>query len=283
MASRAIDKLRPGFWALADQGVVSLGCFLTNIVLARSLAPAQYGIWVLLFAVLVFLYGLHGPLVTYPLSIGSINTDSTRRVDGASASMLTVVLSLPFAIVVSVAAMWLHRTDVIPSAIAAMVVWYLQETARRELMALLRHRAAVLGDAVSYLGQAVTLYVLSRSGHLSLQMAFGTLAATSAIAGIIQFVQLGPISLSLRDACDWWRRSFRLSKWMVLANLSSALIAQLVLWFLHLRSAGDVANYQAAANLAGATNPVMFGVGNLLLPAVAQARQQGAVSNLVRM
>ncbi len=36
-------------WTLADQGLVSLGSFAANMVLARSLSPSQYGTFSLIF------------------------------------------------------------------------------------------------------------------------------------------------------------------------------------------------------------------------------------------
>src|SRR6266576_6204077 len=43
------------FWAIADQGVVSLGNFLTTIILARALTPAAYGLWSGICGLILFL------------------------------------------------------------------------------------------------------------------------------------------------------------------------------------------------------------------------------------
>ena len=55
--------------SLADQGMVSLGNFLTQIILARKLAPGEYGIFALLFGVLFIMNVCHWALVAYPLSV----------------------------------------------------------------------------------------------------------------------------------------------------------------------------------------------------------------------
>ena len=56
-----------GIWALGDQATLSLGNFLTNILLIRHLAKDQFGIYAVLFSLLLFLNNLHTSLVTYPL------------------------------------------------------------------------------------------------------------------------------------------------------------------------------------------------------------------------
>ena len=40
-------------WTILDQGVVSLGAFLLNIVLARHLPPAEYGMFALIIGSLL--------------------------------------------------------------------------------------------------------------------------------------------------------------------------------------------------------------------------------------
>src|SRR4030095_3337931 len=57
------------FWAIADQGIVSLGNFLTTIILARALTPDAYGLWSVIFGLILFLNVFPSSLVNYPLSV----------------------------------------------------------------------------------------------------------------------------------------------------------------------------------------------------------------------
>src|SRR5262245_22544082 len=59
---------RRSVWALADQGIVSLGNCATNVLLARSLAVAEFGVFALLLEAMLFLNSLQAALVIYPLS-----------------------------------------------------------------------------------------------------------------------------------------------------------------------------------------------------------------------
>jgi len=61
--------------------------------------------------------------------------------------------------------------------------------------------------------------------------------------------------------------------------LLSVFTIQVFPWTVGLvRGPAEAGQYQAAANLLGATHPVLFGLGNLLVPAVAQARVCGGLS-----
>src|SRR5260370_34663247 len=69
-----------GFWSMVDQGAVSAGNFLTTILLARALLPSDYGIYALLFALMLFMIFLNSAVIVYGLSLhGAAGTDAEVR------------------------------------------------------------------------------------------------------------------------------------------------------------------------------------------------------------
>src|SRR5215213_7277739 len=128
-------------WALADQAVISAGNFATNIILARHLAPAVYGAWWWVFNVILFLNSLHAALVSYPLTLRAAVEDDACLGGRARRSMSLTLLLTPLmaAGLVAVSART-GQWSVLPFALAALLMWQLQETLRRALMARLRHR-----------------------------------------------------------------------------------------------------------------------------------------------
>src|SRR5579862_5887197 len=138
--------------SLADQGMVSLGNFLTQIVLARKLAPGEYGIFALLFGVLFIMNVCHWALVAYPLSVrGAAADEPTLRRITSESLLLTVLLAIPLCAIVVGTAFVLKRPGLVPWVALALLAWQLQETTRRGLMAHLRHSSATFGDMLSYL------------------------------------------------------------------------------------------------------------------------------------
>jgi O-antigen/teichoic acid export membrane protein len=113
-----------GAWALADQGVVSLGTFLTSIVLARSLPPSQYGIYGVYLAVFLSLNTVHWSLVTYPLSTsGAASFPHALKPAATGALWLTAGLSLPLLAAPPLVGMATGSTGTVWLALAALNGW----------------------------------------------------------------------------------------------------------------------------------------------------------------
>jgi len=266
--------LETGFWSLADQGAVSAGNFVTAVLLARALAPAEYGVYALLFALMLFMVGLHAALIAYGLSLdGAAATEAGLRPLAGGSLTLTAGLGMVLGAATGVVAVLFHRVTLAPSILLALLFWQLQETTRRALMSRLRHRDAVWGDALSYLGQAACIAYLFVENRLTLASTFEVMAATSAAAW---FVQVAQLKLTLNDFCGGLRlvpKFWTVGRWMLLTNVAQGFIDQALLWFLALRGTAEVAAFQSVLNLLRAMNPVMFGIGSVLLPTVAA--QQG--------
>lgn len=264
-----------GFWSLANQGVVSLGNFFTNICMAYMLPPAEYGAFALLNGVLLFLNGIHGALVIYPLSVKGAQVSRQKLNEITSVSLIfTAALAIPLAGVILIAAGSLERLILVPTIFAAAVLWQLQETLRRTLMSHTRHREAMLGDALSYLGQALIIVVLANYGLLSIGAAFGAMAITSGVACLVTMWQLKSRLSDWREAQvkEWGRSFWQLGKWSLWAALLSVFTLYIYPWTLAaVYGAEAVASLQAVINVLGVTNPVVFGIGNLIVPAVSRA------------
>jgi O-antigen/teichoic acid export membrane protein len=262
-----------GFWALADQAAVSLGMFACNILLARKLSAHEYGIYGILLGVMLALNTIHAALVSYPLALTAADTDhgSFRHSTGAALSV-NVLLALPFGGVLLATAALLGRPHLWACSFAALLFWQGQETLRRSLMAQMRHREAMLGDAISYLGQGAVIWLFAAGAGFGLEAVFLVMAVTSALAMV-----LGACQTRVRGARSGQVKAmagagWSLGRWMLLANLGSVFSLQSFAWALAAaRGPAESARFQAAANLLGVTHPVMFGLGSLIVPGVARA------------
>jgi O-antigen/teichoic acid export membrane protein len=265
-----------GFWSLADQGVVSLGNFLTQIMLARHLPRVDYGVFALLFGVLIFLNQVHAGSISYPLTIKGAQIDAAGlRSITADSLVLTVVLAASEMGVVFVAAGILHQLHLAAWAILAMLFWQLQETVRRALMTHFRYRNVIWGDGGSYIGQAIVIALLAHLGKLNSSLAFTVIAITSAAACAQQLLTLGVSKPDLQRAREMIRTSWQLGRWVVLTNLFYAFTLMCFPWTLALsRGPQEAASFQAMINVLGVSHPVIMSVGNLIVPAAAKARKE---------
>ncbi|HKX27321.1 MAG TPA: hypothetical protein VJ302_06495 [Blastocatellia bacterium] len=273
-----IQKLRSkrasqGFWALSNQGILSLGTFLTSVAVARSLPPAEYGTFAIICGVTNFLNSMHSAVVIVPMLTRSAGgtTDEARRI-AAGSMVLTAVLMLPLLICGGATAWALGRPELALWTILAMICWQFQETIRRVFMARLRHGEAAWGDALSYLGQAALIWGYSSRWPLSARNALIMMAFTSGVAGLIQTFQHGvrwmPVAQIIRLGETYWK----LGRWVLLSNFSGVLMTQSYPWMLAVcYGTAASAQFQALINILGISHPVSFGIGGLLYPVVAQA------------
>jgi O-antigen/teichoic acid export membrane protein len=269
-----------------DQAVVSLGNFLTAAVLARHLPERQWGAYGLIIETILFLNGLQAALVNYPLTVrAAADAKHLRRSTTAALLLATALLPiLAIAIYFSAhGAAGSGGAAVGGAAIVAMALWQIQETLRRTLVADSRVAASVVGDAVSYLGQAVVLWGMARLGILTLPFALLVIGASSALGAAVQVMQIGLETVTWSDvralAGDFWR----LGRWMLLSNCTALVTSLGLLWTLRFSGGLEaVATFTAVTMLLKLANPVFSGVGALLIPAVAKANAAGGIREAKR-
>lgn len=263
-------------WTLADQAVVSVGTFAVNIAVARLLSRSDYGAFSALFASLLLLQIVNMSIVFYPATISLADADEDRgEVVAFVLSMLALVMvPLVLAMVAALAAFGEIRLA--PEAAGWFAAWQIQEAMRRLLFAEFRYRAAMIGDALSYLGQAGGVAALAWTGHLSLTSVLAVLGATSLVAATVQAAQVGVVWRRPRGFAGRFRAHWRLGSWSLAASVVAALRFQALLWFVGATGGrADVASFQAAMNVPNAVNPVMTGICNLVPQTVAGASSGG--------
>jgi O-antigen/teichoic acid export membrane protein len=280
-------------WTLADQGMVSVGNFLSGVILARHLPKTGYGAYALLLETMLFLNTLQSAVVTYPMSVRGATHEPHQVRRFASASLwitlaLLPILGLAMGVGVFFGVNSLGSTaDILPlavCAVGAMLLWQLQETLRRSLMSELRFMACIPGDALSYLGQAILLWMLADSGKLTLPWAFVIIGATSGLAIVLQSLQIGLVRLRLREIAEIARDFWKLGNWTLLANLAGLITTIGYTWTLKIfRGLDATAAYAAMIVPLKLANPILIGIGNLLVPAVAKAAKRGGLSATIRI
>ena len=89
-------------WTLIDQGVVSSGNFLLNVLLARTLSEEDYGEFALFLGAIFMLRTIDYSLISYPLSVRlcAASGEERARLFGNSI-LLAVALGLVLVVVMA--------------------------------------------------------------------------------------------------------------------------------------------------------------------------------------
>ncbi len=274
---RDSTKVSRATWTLIDQGVVSLGVFLVNVRLARGLSTDDYGTYALLFGAFLGLQLVNSSLLLYPMSIRIAVLSPPQRVGLFSATVRLVLgSSIALALVLACGVSLLGRPDLALPALAVFLCWQIQETARRGLLAEFRHRTALIGDSICYLGQVVAVWTLAALGLLTLRDTLLAIAGAWAIGAAIQLVQVGwrpARHAALRETA---RTFWQMGAASLANNLLSLLRIQVFPWALAAGSgAAAAASFQAALNIVNLANPIILGLCNVIPQTAAQAQTSG--------
>jgi O-antigen/teichoic acid export membrane protein len=265
-------------WTLVDQGVVSFGNFLLNALLARTLSEEDYGEFALFLGAIFILRTIDYSFISYPLSVRlGVASDEERAGLLGNTILLTVALSLVLVVVMALGTTLL-QVDIVSPACLCYLCWQAQETSRRCLLADFRYRAAVAGDGIAYVGQALLIGLLARLDAITLPAALYMMSATFAIGALVHAWKLRYAWPDLAETRLLAREYFSVGKWS-LVNYQLVLVrGQLFPWLLA-ATAGTAAtaSLQAGLNIANMMNPIIFGIGNAIPQVAAHAHRTGGV------
>src|SRR4029453_14738287 len=200
-------------WTLIDQGVVSLGNFLLNVLLARTLVEEDYAKFALFPGALSILRNINYLFISYPLSLRlSVASDEERAGLLGNTVLLATVLTLMLVVVMALGTALLEDNIVLPACLCYLC-WQAQETSRRCLLAEFRYRAAVSGDAISYVGQAVLGPFLATLDAITLPTALYIMSVTFGVGAIVHASKLEFARPNLAEARLLGREYLSVGKW----------------------------------------------------------------------
>lgn len=279
--------MRAGGLPLVDQGLISLGNFVTSLIVARTLSVHDFGIVTLALTVLFAANTLQGALVVGPLGVLSADRDEagTRRYTATAASIQAALVLACAVLVLGSAWLW-HDPEISPVLVAiavALIGWQVQEFGRRILYVNERIQAAVLNDLLSYGGQVLLCAALALAGLLTPVTALLAIGLTSAAAGAIGLWLVRPALAarpSLADATLTLRHGAWLAAGEVAQFISARLPAFVTATLVSVAAAGVLG---AALLVLNPLNVIMFSIWTVVPMRIARAAAQSGPEAADRM
>ncbi len=206
-------------FAISDQALFSGANFAVNILLARWLAPAEYGAFSLAYSVFLLFAVVHTALLIEPLMV--FGSGKYQRMFPSYVRVLLQAhgaLMGPGTVLLFITAFVLGKAysataggafiGLAFSGAAILLFWLV----RRVFYVLLQPGWGVLGGALYFTGVMGCMWVLQATGQLSTATAFVAMGAASLLASLILFARFGTGVLrrssepALREvATDHWR------------------------------------------------------------------------------
>ncbi len=281
-----------GFFALLDQGLISGSNFVVAILLARWLAPSQYGGYALAFEVFLFLSVVYGALILEPMSVlgSSIYKNEFHSYLGillrihSILSILIIGAAFAGAGVLSALRPGRALPDALIGVGIASPCLLLFWLARRGFYVHLLPRKAAMGacvySAILLSGIAAVYYLRA----LSILSAFLVMAAGAVVAGPIMlswFKSHVPASHGRRlQLNEVLHQHWNYGRWALASSVaiwfSAAIYYPLMGSFFSLAGTGE---FKALMNLASPIGQVFVAITLLSLPYASRAyHEQGATA-----
>jgi O-antigen/teichoic acid export membrane protein len=283
-----------GIFAILDQGLISGSNFLIAILLARWLAPAQYGSYALAFEIFLFMAALYGSLILEPMSVfgPSVYSGNLTSYLGGLLRIHCVLSFLMMAALLATAAA-IHAVkpaSLLPDALVGiglatpcLLLFWL---ARRGFYIVFLPQKAVLGACIYSALLLTGLALLYRFRSLSPFSAFLLLAAGAIATGplLLRWLKAGLVETSPGfPLMDIVRRHWTYGRWAVANSVviwcSLAIYYPLLGSYFTLAEAGK---FKALMNLASPIGQAFVAISLLSLPLASRAHHQdGSVAGRI--
>lgn len=287
------ETTRKALLALVAQAIVSGTNFLTTVMIGRYCGLEELGVYALGFAVLLGLSVIHESLLWSPYAVFSNRLRESER--GAYAGNLAVLQGVFSAggLLLLIATAGLISYGWGPAGLAA-VLWALVPAApcyllrhfvRRLLMAQL--------DVLHVVGLDLVVALLQFGGFLLL-LQNGLFSAATACLVVGAACVLPAVAWLLRTSMEFtftpagmrreWRRHWSFGRWICVSQLSDV-SQRYVLYWLLAGLVGTLATgvYAAYGSVVVLLNPLLLGIGSVLVPKAAQAHCEGGPAELRRV
>ncbi len=285
---RAFLWFRKGAATALDQATYSVTGFAVSILLARWLNPEEFGVYALVFSVLIFIGMFQNSLILEPLSVFGVRKHPDRlREYVALLGKWQAVTTVGFCVLIMVGILaapvvlphpWPPNLAGVAIATPAILMAWLV----RRVFYVAGDPAGAFVNSLAYAGcTLLSLLVVSRLVTISGLTAFLALAvgaSASALLGWIRFSSPNSTPAgSPLPVAQVFRDHWRYGKWLVVTNIPYWLVLYgYTFWTGALLSLTEVGGLRAMQSLVTPVAVMLAALGTLILPwTVRKFDQQG--------
>ena len=281
-----------GYWAAADQGIISLTNFVAAIILGRAVSPEEFGIYAVGFLMTRFVRAIQDGLIVQPLNaLGAVLDDGEFQEYAANTGVLQIILAILSAISAATLG-WVLTVlgnDVAgPTATALwflLLTWQLQEFIRRAFYT----RSEVV--------KAVINTGLASVVRLGILWWWGSQAMLNGTAGLdaIGWGAVAAIILGLWQARGYWawrnirlwqtfQQNWKFGGWIMGSSLANWVASELYpLLAAGLISFAAAGAYRALQNLVAPVHVLLRATDTFFTPRASKVFHQSGFTGLGRI
>lgn len=284
-ARRLLARLGPTL-PVADQALISAGNFLSGVIVAREMGPADFGVWVVAVLLVWLCIPIQNGLMLQPMIVNSAGLDGEpyRRYLRAYLPLQVGFIAISSTLVLVVALLWPPvRSLALPLVVAAAAL-QAQDCCRRILYARRRMGAAMVTNVINSDLQAALLLVVAVTTDLSLWTAVWIVAGTSIAAMLVAVWTIRDlVARQGDDVRTVAREGFAMGKWSAASEGIHVASGHIYAGFVaEVAGIGAAAGLGAVLQLVGPLNLFLRPMQNYFLPRAAAAWARGGEGALRR-
>jgi O-antigen/teichoic acid export membrane protein len=290
--ARLVARQR-GFFALCDQGVVSLTNFATGVIIGRVCGKAELGIYTLAWTLLAMATGISSTLTSTPYAVfGPLLVRSRQRRYLGSIFVHQVVISGIFALVLVVGAAlgswqrWFSGSiSTVLITVAGIILFIgLRDFVRGVSFAELRIGSALVVDVAACLVQGVGILLLVHFGALTTYRTYILLGfASAAAAGGWMAFRWQAFRIDARLCALDGKRNWRFAKWVLGSGFLGTIAMFAYPWLLAaFHGTAVTGTWAACAAIVAIGNPVLLGLSNYVGPKIHNVYASSGTATMQR-
>jgi len=245
--------------ALADQATISGTNFLMGILLARHLGLKGFGSFTLAWMTVLFIQAMQSSLTSSPMmSIGPQQEEADMPAYFGAVLIQQLIVSLLSFLLLSsgllLSLLIFPKWGFAPlfwSLIMASLAFPMQDFIRRYFFTRNQYAVAIVGDAITYLGQLGLFFLLAFTDKLSVSNVLWVITFTSTVAIIYGAFYMKGLLFERAVFYSTTKRHWAFSKWFIGATLSEWLYGNVFII-----AAGNIIGVSAVGALKAAQNIV---------------------------
>lgn len=277
--------------SLVDQALVSGTNFLTTLAVARWAGSDQLGLYALGLSFLVSALAFQDSLILQPYQIQQHGGSGSDKAQAGDTLILSILFSTATTAVLAAGALGFllggsqSALVMVTWAIAATIPFGLmRDFARRFCFAHLRFGSAVALNGAVAAVQLSSLLWLALSGNLSALSACAVLGGSSAlVVAAWLYGARAEFTICLTTVGQAVKQTWSLGKWLLAGRLTAQVQGYITYWIaLAIAGTSMTGVYAASASVVGFANPLLLGLGNVLMPKSVLAWKTGGGAGLRR-
>jgi len=287
-------SIKQGIIVVLDFGLMSLASFAITVLLAKSVMPEEYSLYVLATSLIMMMLSIHNSLVAIPLTVMVPKLEGQAKKSFIGVGLfITVIIALLFLVSLI---LYIHHTDgqyektnqfnLLLSLFSFWAFFYvLREQMRFSMLADLNVKSGFIANVTGSVLILLSLFFLFFNHELTLQtLLYGLMLSTFVPSTIMLIVQNKNINFTFSGFVINAQKYWEIGKWNLMnaflysgSNLS---IPWLILFFSDKKS---VAVYGICSAFASVANPLLRGVNGYLFPKMSHGYKDEGDSELWRL